>query len=118
MGFSLKAVHMMARRCPIACSLSLSEIILVNSNKSIYIFKNNDRFLYTRNFKFKFYIKFIHIIGLLVEPNIFNYKKLLEVNRKATSINSCYSLTSLPSLVNFVNAKAVSGIRGIFNIVQ
>lgn len=51
--------------------------------------------------------------GLLVEPNIFNYKKLLEVNRKATSINSCYSMSSLPSLVNFVNAKAVSGIREI-----
>ena len=51
-------------------------------------------------------------LGLLVEPNIFNYQKLLEVNRKAASINACYSMSRLPTLVDFVNAHAVSGIRG------
>ena len=51
-------------------------------------------------------------IGLLVEPNFFNYKELLGKNRRATSINACYAMTPLPTMVNFVNAKAVSGIQG------
>ena len=55
---------------------------------------------------------FIFIIGLLVEPNLFNYQTLLGKQRKATSINACYAMTPLPTLVDFVNAKAVSGIQG------
>ena len=55
----------------------------------------------------------ISVIGLLVEPNWFNYQKLLEKHRKATSINACYSTTSLPTIVDFVNAKDVSGIQGL-----
>ena len=53
------------------------------------------------------------IIGLLVEPNLFNYQTLLGKQRKATSINACYAMTPLPTLVDFVNAKAVSGIQGM-----
>jgi hypothetical protein len=49
--------------------------------------------------------------GLLVEPNIFNYKKLLGVNRKAYSINACYSTSELPMIVDFVNAKAYGSIK-------
>ena len=52
------------------------------------------------------------MIGLLVEPNLFNYQTLLGKQRKATSINACYAMTPLPTLVDFVNAKAVSGIQG------
>ena len=52
-------------------------------------------------------------IGLLVEPNFFNYQELLGKNRRATSINACYAMTPLPTMVDFVNAKAVSGIQGI-----
>ena len=55
----------------------------------------------------------IFIIGLLVEPNLFNYQTLLGKQRKATSINACYAMTPLPTLVDFVNAKAVSGIQGM-----
>lgn len=51
--------------------------------------------------------------GLLVEPNVFNYKKLLEVNRRAYSVNGCYSTTGLPTLVDFVNAKALGAIKEI-----
>ena len=51
--------------------------------------------------------------GLLVEPNVFNYKKLLEVNRKAYSVNACYSTTGLPTLVDFVNARALGAIKEI-----
>jgi len=51
--------------------------------------------------------------GLLVEPNFFNYQKLLGKNRRATSINACYAITPLPTMVDFVNAKAVSGIQDI-----
>ena len=53
------------------------------------------------------------MIGLLVEPNLFNYQTLLGKQRKATSINACYAMTPLPTLVDFVNAKAVSGIQGM-----
>ena len=51
--------------------------------------------------------------GILVEPNVLNYKKLLRVNRKAYSINACYSTTGLPTLVDFVNAKALGAIQEI-----
>jgi len=51
--------------------------------------------------------------GLLVEPNLFNYQTLLGKQRKAASINACYAMTPLPTLVDFVNAKAVSGIQDI-----
>lgn len=51
--------------------------------------------------------------GLLVEPNFFNYQELLGKNRRATSINACYAMTPLPTMVDFVNAKAVSGIQDI-----
>ena len=51
--------------------------------------------------------------GLLVEPNVFNYKKLLEVNRRAFSVNACYSTSGLPMLVDFVNAKALGAIKEI-----
>ena len=44
--------------------------------------------------------------GLLIEPDVFSYKKLLNKNRKAYSINACYSLTGYPTLVDF---KTVSG---------
>ena len=62
--------------------------------------------------KFTSTLIFTTYLGLLVEPNIFNYQKLLEVNRKAASINACYSMSRLPTLVDFINAHAVSGIRG------
>ena len=51
--------------------------------------------------------------GLLVEPNVFNYKKLLEVNRRVFSVNACYSTSGLPMLVDFVNAKALGAIKEI-----
>ena len=44
--------------------------------------------------------------GLLVEPDVFSYKKLLKKNRKAYSINACYSFSGYPTLVGF---KTVSG---------
>ena len=51
--------------------------------------------------------------GLLVEPNKDNYKKLLGVHRKAFSVNACYStsLSGLPMLVDFVNAKDLGAIK-------
>ena len=51
--------------------------------------------------------------GLLVEPNQLDYPKLLGKHRKATSINACYSMTPLPTLVDFVNSKYVSGIQSL-----
>ena len=47
-----------------------------------------------------------------MEPNFFNYQELLGKNRRATSINACYAMTTLPTMVDFVNAQAVSGIQG------
>ena len=52
--------------------------------------------------------------GLLVEPNRFNYKKLLGVNRKAFSINACYSTSDLPMVVEFVNADAMGAIKHFY----
>ena len=37
----------------------------------------------------------------------------MEVNRKAYSVNACYSTTGLPTLVDFVNAKALGAIKEI-----
>ena len=51
--------------------------------------------------------------GLLIEPDVFSYKKLLKKNRKAYSINACYSLTGYPTLVDF---KAVSGYPELSSI--
>ena len=51
--------------------------------------------------------------GLLIEPDVFSYKKLLNKNRKAYSINACYSLTGYPTLVDF---KTVSGYPELSSI--
>jgi hypothetical protein len=56
--------------------------------------------------------------GLLVEPNIFNYKKLLGVNRKSFSLNACYSTSELPMIVDFVNAKALGSIKYFYPKVK
>ena len=66
------------------------------------VFSNTLFFEIERNFK-----------GLLVEPNQMDYKKLLGKHRKVTSINACYSMTPLPTLVDYVNAKYVSGIQSL-----
>ena len=66
------------------------------------VFSNALFFEIERNFK-----------GLLVEPNQMDYKKLLGKHRKVTSINACYSMTPLPTLVDYVNAKYVSGIQSL-----
>ena len=51
--------------------------------------------------------------GLLVEPNQLDYPKLLAKHRKATSINACYSMTPLPTLVDFMNSDVLSGIQSL-----
>ena len=56
---------------------------------------------------------FMTLTGLLVEPNVRSYKKLLMKNRKARYINTCLSTTKLPSLVDFTYMKELSGIKGI-----
>ena len=66
------------------------------------IFSNTLFFEIERNFN-----------GILVEPNQLDYPKLLEKHRRVTSINACYSMTPLPTLVDYVNAKYVSGIQSL-----
>ena len=51
--------------------------------------------------------------GLLIEPNLKSYKKLLGKNRRVKSINSCLSRTHQPELVSFINADGISGIEDI-----
>ena len=52
--------------------------------------------------------------GLLIEPNVKSYKKLLKKNRHVETINSCVSRTQMPELVDFINADGISGIEGKF----
>ena len=52
--------------------------------------------------------------GLLIEPNVKSYKKLLKKNRHVKSINACLSRTQFPELVNFINADGISGLDGKF----
>ena len=50
--------------------------------------------------------------GLLIEPNVRSYKKLLQKNRKIKSINACLSRTNVPEIVTFINTDGISGIEG------
>ena len=50
--------------------------------------------------------------GLLIEPNVKSYKKLLQKNRKIKSINACLSRTNVPEIVTFINTDGISGIEG------
>ena len=52
--------------------------------------------------------------GLLIEPNVKSYTKLLKKNRRVKSINSCLSRAHIPELVNFINADGISGLQGKF----
>ena len=56
--------------------------------------------------------------GLLIEPDVFSYQKLLEVNRKAYSINACYSLTGYPTLVDFITVPGQPALSSIKKINQ
>jgi len=48
--------------------------------------------------------------GLLVEPNLWYYNKLLQKNRKAWSIGHCLSSKTHPEVVLFDNAADQSGV--------
>ena len=112
MAFLSKVVLMMESFYPTVYFLKWKEISQVNI-ATVYIINKVMNYIIWNMYINKNDLIFIFIIGLLVEPNLFNYQTLLGKQRKATSINACYAMTPLPTLVDFVNAKLVSGIQGM-----
>ena len=50
--------------------------------------------------------------GILIEPNIELYQRMVKKNRNASYINSCVSPTKFTEEYEFVNAEGVGGIKG------
>ena len=55
--------------------------------------------------------KIICILGLLIEPSK-DYLRLIEKNRRATSLNVCLATKNVPHEVEFYNYDMVGGIKG------
>ena len=55
--------------------------------------------------------------GLLIEPEIYNFKDLMRKHRKAWTVNGCLSNTNYPHRVTLVSLKIRSELTGIHRLV-